>query len=521
MKQTSNHRKRILFAILPALYSANIMAMESLPFIADDLNEDERWSSLANIPSSTKQFNYRFVVRRYSDNNDDPTWITLKREGNPKKNMDYLAYGKPVYAMADGIITHCWRNAPENPRPRQASDLLASKPWLHPEMKNRRIPSGGNQLWIESKNGARYHYAHMTRGSIPRQLCPHNKSFFDQPGISETTVPEHQQIRVSKGQLLGMVGNSGNSSTTQLKILKQVNGKPAKPIFARGLASSDSNKHADMSHWSSFAGNTIPDGNILIWPARRPAAEFAQQQYTTSQFMRMFQHLNDSGYAPEWIDGYSVGGEIYYNSIWRPAKVPWRAYVGLTLQQYEKLIDDARVDGFSAAQVESYRTGNDIHYSAIFKKTNNHWRERHYLNADQHQVELVNALQDGFTPINISVVSNNNKRFYTVLYQQTSIGNCLIESGLSRNDYQKMVDDNNQSGRKLFYINSYMHENKPYFAAIFAENPGGNSREIHNLSSSALHTATINSTSKGMLTRIVTGYDGAQNHHRFVALWRQ
>jgi len=521
MKQASNHLKRMLVAILPALFTANIMAMENLPFIADDLNEDERWSNLADIPSSAKQFTYRFVIKRYRDNSDDPSWITLKREGNPEKNMDYLAYGKPVYAMTDGIITHCWRNAPENPRPRQTSDSMASKPWLHPEVKKGRIPSGGNQLWIEGKDGARYHYTHMTRGSIPRQLCPNNKSFFDKPGISETAVPEHQQIQVRKGQLLGMVGNSGNSSTTQLEILKQVNGKPSKPIFAQGLASINSNKHPDMSHWSSFAGSTIPDGNILIWPARRPGAEFAQQQYTTSQFKRMFQHLADSGYAPEWIDGYSVGGETYYNSIWRPAKVPWRAYVGLTLQQYKKLIDDAKVDGFSATQVESYRAENDIHYATIFKKTNNHWRERHNLNADQHQVELFKALQDGLTPINISVVSNNNERFYTVLYQQTSIGNWLIESRLSRNDYKKIVEDNNQSGLKLFYINGYMHENKPYFAAIFAENPGGNWREIHDLSSSALHSARINSSGKGMLTRMVTGYDGAQHEHRFAALWRQ
>lgn len=520
MKQASNHRKHILLAILPALFAGNIMAMENLPFIADDLNEGERWSSRTDILSSVKPYTYHFVVKRYSDSSKAPSWITLKRQGNPMKNMDYLAYGKPVYAMADGVITHCWRNAPENPRPRQTSDSMASKPWLHTEVKKGRIPSGGNQLWIESKDGTRYHYAHMTRGSIPRQLCPHNESFFDQPGVSETAVPEHMQIQVRKGQLLGMVGNSGNSSTTQLEILKQVNGKPSKPIFAQGLASIKSNKHQDMSHWSSFAGSTIPDGNILIWPARRPGAEFAQQQYTTSQFKRLFLHLTDSGYAPEWIDGYSVGGKIYYNSIWRPAKVPWRAYVGLTLQEYNKLIDDAKADGFSATQVESYRAGDDIQYATIFKKTNNHWRERHHLNADQHQAELFKALQDGFTPINISVVSTNNQRFYTVLYQESSIGNWLIEPRISSSDFRKMVDDNNQSGRKLFYINSYMHENKLYFAAIFAENPGGNWREIHDLSGSALYTARINSTGKGMLTRMVTGYDGAQ-HHRFAALWRQ
>ena len=514
MKNNKNKSVQVLTTTLLVLLSmySEVHATESLPFMADDLNQNERWAS---NHQGTQKGNYLLVVKRHI--NETNSWTTLKINGDPLKNTDHLAYGKPVYAMTDGLVTHCWRNAPENPRPRQASDDSKSQVWLHPAIKSKQIPAGGNELWIKNKDGSRYHYAHMTRGSIPKHLCPNENALFNQTGVSETAIPMNKQTWVKKGQFLGMVGNSGNSPTTQLSISKHVNSQRSRLIFASGLASTNN----DINKWYSFAGKSIPEGSVLIWPPRQLRAEYTRHQISEEKFKSLFLHLADSGYAPEWIDGYSVDGKAYYNFIWRPSKTQWRAYFGKTIQQYQQLIKSARNDGYSASQIESYLSGNQIHYAVIFKKLSEAWHEEHQLNAEQHQVALFKAIDNGFSPVNISVVSKDSQRLFTVLYKKNLTNNWLIETGLDATEYQNIVNLNHESGVKPIYINSYMHEGKPLFAVIFAKILDGNWRVLHDLDNVTLPSAWKNSTGRGMLTRMVSGYDGDLGDHRFTALWRQ
>ena len=46
------------------------------------------------------------------------------------KNESYVNYNKPFYAMRDGTVMGCWRNAPDNPRPKLPSeDSDKDTPW--------------------------------------------------------------------------------------------------------------------------------------------------------------------------------------------------------------------------------------------------------------------------------------------------------------------------------------------------------------------------------------------------------
>lgn len=102
--------------------------------------------------------------------------------GDPAANRSYRGYGEDVYAVADArvaaVVDGMVDNVPANRAP--AGLTLADM--------------GGNLVVLELKSGHYVFYAHLQPGSI--------------------RVRENQQVRV--GQLLGRLGNSGNSNAPHL-----------------------------------------------------------------------------------------------------------------------------------------------------------------------------------------------------------------------------------------------------------------------------------------------------------------
>lgn len=75
-------------------------------------------------------------------------------------NARYVIYNRPFYAMADGEVVGCWRNAPENRAGSSHRDLLAGK-----------FARGGNHLWILQTDGIYALYAHAISETIPSNLA--------------------------------------------------------------------------------------------------------------------------------------------------------------------------------------------------------------------------------------------------------------------------------------------------------------------------------------------------------------
>lgn len=518
------------FLILSLFAGANTAfaaTLYNLPFLADDLKPGERWSTKDHAQTTTQKFGFDLSVEKI--NGKTKKWSSIKLDSdkhwdNPK-NSNYRIYGKPIYAMAAGEIDRCWRNAPENPRPKlpgETGEKLEEKMWLHKEYRNRRIPGGGNEIFVTHKDGSLALYAHMQPGSIPGKLCPNNNQLLSAPGNKEEVdVPEGKRAKVKKGAFLGLAGNSGNSTNPHLHIHLQKDGAGVKIKWARGLAADNSDDMADINKWTRFAGKTIPKGNVLIWPPRKIQKEYARHKYPEKDFQRLFDHLADSGYQMDWIDGYSVGGKPFLNFVWHPRKGAWRAFFGQSSAKYQKRVNDAKKDGFAPYQVESYLNGGKVRYAVIFKKNSKKWRARHELNQNQHQAVFDKAKKDGFRPVNVSVVSVRGKRMYTVLYKKTDLGGWRTKSKLDAKAYQKAVNDNKRAGRKPIYIAAYMHNGKSHFSVVFAQKPGGTWRAKHDLTVASYQTQWRDATKDGLLTRVATGYDGAKKNHRFAAMWRK
>ncbi len=103
--------------------------------------------------------------------------------GDPKDNKNYHAYGSEVLAVADGVVAEVKDGLPENV----------------PGIASRAVPItletvGGNHIVLNLGGGRFAFYAHLQPGKLRVQLGD----------------------KVKRGQVLGLLGNSGNSTEPHL-----------------------------------------------------------------------------------------------------------------------------------------------------------------------------------------------------------------------------------------------------------------------------------------------------------------
>lgn len=187
---------------------------------------------------------------------DGESWVS--REGPADENESYFIWEKPVYAIADGTVDTCFRQIPDNP---EAGTKL-------PEVLDGTYPNTGNGFLIEHAPGEFTQYSHLQLGSVPAVLCPVDG---DQNGAG---------VQVKAGQLLGVVGNSGNSTGPHLHMEhKQPDGRP---LLFHGIRVVDAAAYDpdedEEAPWRSVEGASVSEGdvagygqvtNILIDPLER------------------------------------------------------------------------------------------------------------------------------------------------------------------------------------------------------------------------------------------------------------
>lgn len=507
--------------------------LHDLPLWADDLPAGRRNYVGKSIHSSSGSQKWGYDIGQMEYDSGKKTWSEVKSTTDWKnpKNSDYHVYGQPVYAMGPGKVIRCWRNAPENPRPFSSAlgdkfdEPFEDRDWLHPQWRAKRMSGGGNHLLVEEADGDWILYAHAQPGTIPSNLCPHNQTLYSAPDKDgEADVPAAQQATIQAGQLLFKIGNSGNSSAPHLHVHQQdESSDPVQFRFRRGLSTKVSNgNQADINAWTSFKTQPIPAGPVLVWPPRRLGAEYARHGFPAGDFQRMFDHLADSGFWLEWIDGYSVGGKPYLNFVWRPAQGAWRSFFLVSAQKYQDEFDKAVKDGYSPLQVESSLVNGQPRYSVIFRKgLSGKWLARHGLTVAQHDAVLSQATGDGMRPVSSSVISVGGQRFYTDLYRSWDSGAWQLKSQVEEKDYQALYNQNAQAGRRPVYVNQYMHGGKPYISVIFAQKPTGQRKDRHGMSGAQYQQEFNGSLQAGLLTRAVSSFDGAQSQHRYIAVWRK
>jgi murein DD-endopeptidase len=131
-------------------------------------------------------------------------WVRLRDDGktyqgDEKDNKNYYAYGTEALAVADGVVTETKDGIPEN----------------IPGPESRAVPItletvGGNHVIIDIGGGHFAFYAHLQPGSLRVKLGD----------------------KVRRGQVVGLVGNSGNSTEPHLHFHME---NATSPLGAEGL----------------------------------------------------------------------------------------------------------------------------------------------------------------------------------------------------------------------------------------------------------------------------------------------
>jgi len=149
-------------------------------------------------------------------------------------NKDYPDYGKEIYAVADGKVVDCFNEFPENP-PGFRSRLPKEK-WNKFKEKYGFVASvAGNYVILQHPGDEYSFYAHMIPGSL--------------------TVKKGNFVK--QGQVIGLLGNSGNSDAPHLHF-HLMNGPSI--LSARGLPCHFSNIRDIANERMSF----IEENNSIV-----------------------------------------------------------------------------------------------------------------------------------------------------------------------------------------------------------------------------------------------------------------
>lgn len=427
------------------------------------------------------------------------SWSRLLPGKDGSKNEHYRIYGKPVRAVADGTVE-------------SFHDGMADNTVLNKFPDPTPSPLGGNHFWIRHGNEVVL-YAHLQKGSIPAGL-------------------KQKGAAVKAGQMLGRVGNTGNSTEphTHIQAQRDSTSGPLRPLPFRDawvLERGKFNPPDPTGPWFQLKGHGISKTDVAIWPAASaPAwyppgwAELSRHGIPEADYQKEFDRIAGSGYRLVWIDGYDVGGKTFFNVIFRAGDgTAWVARHGLTSAGYQKEFDEwVGQKKFRLAHVESYLSGGKVRYAAIFvKAAGPAFTAYHGRTAEQHQQLFEDLTKDGFRPVNVTAVSPGGVRTYAALYEKKDVGGFFLKSFMTPAEYQQQFDANVKAGRRLAYLNAYTHGSGPRIIAIWQQKPPAQFTARHGLTSAQYQAEFDQNLAAGFLTRAVTGYE--QGGHRFAAYW--
>ncbi len=481
----------------------------AFPAKDDDLLMNEYWYADAGHGGGSQVFAYDMVVVGWDE--EKKIWSDKRQGKTEDKNASFRCYGKKIYSIADGEVLSYMNTWGESP---STSDTGTK---------------GGNNFKIWNGKETICYY-HMQPGSLNKNLTKIG-------------------AKVKKGDFLGLVGNSGNSTGPHLHIhaIADADKDGAGPFiplqFNEGYAIdikaiTEPNPNAD---WVKLNRTGLPyieedvedkKSRALVWPDNKKPCwypynlrEIARHGIPENKYQEEFTKIWGCGYYPVWVDAYDVNGKTFFNTIFRYNKDNYDVAVrhDMNKAKYQQEYDEwVKQKGYRLQQLDNYNDQGQLKFAAIFIKKAGQPQAQpayHGLSPEEHQTLFDKYTGEGYVPVNVSVTSVSGKKYYAAFYEKRNVGGAILKSSLSQQEYQDMFDDNSKKGWEQVYINAYKHAGQTNFSVIWYKNSGYRSSTATRKSGGdGYQEKWEDNLSDGFLTRCVTGYDEGGKHW-FAAHW--
>lgn len=474
------------------------------PGKTNQLKEDEYWYTYGGHGGGGQFYAYDILVQGWDA--DRKTWSSRFPGKDGKKNEDYRAYGKSVVAIGDGTIIDFEDGVKEN-------------------IGNGGGGSGGGN-WMKINNGKEtVCYYHMQPGTLTKSL-------------------KRKGAKVKKGDELGKLGNSGNSSEphSHIHVIQDPDADGQGqwvPLNLTGIYAIDKNELGSgpnpNADWSKVEKKGLPfllGRRYMIWPsATKPCyypdglKEIARHMIPENKYQQEISKIWSCGYYPVWVDAYDVSGKTYFNAVFRynfnnyPVEVRHDMTKETYQAEYTKWVLNKK---YRLQQIESYYDGGKLKFAAIFIKKPGAVQAQpayHAQSPQKHQQLFESYSKQGYVPINVSVVSVGGNLYYSAFYEKRNVGGSMLKSSLTQQEYQDKYDEMREKKWEQVYINAYHHNGKILFSVIWYQNSGFSSQSaVRKSSPDSYQNKWEDNVENGLLTRCVTGY-GEAGKHWFAAHW--
>lgn len=328
------------------------------PGKASDLKEGEFWGGATSEggtshhrESKFQMFAHDMGVVRWDKNSNK--WTQYYPGTDGAKNTDYLIWGKPIYAMADGEVLDFAEGNPDDPPHGDLGKPANSFTILH----------GEERAW----------YGHLQQGSLNPELCK-------------------KGAKVKSGQFLGRAGNSGHTSNPHLHIHISKKGV-GYPILFHGIQVTGREKvkaftDIDKNIWTTVTDKGLPYGKNLIWPSdSKPSSK----PRIDGKFAGVFTYGTDGYYmwtGADWasfnskiieyskmgaelidLDLYEENGKRYYNGVWRTDNRKHGVHSG-NWEQFKEWRESLNQKNFRLIDVEIFKEDGQWKYIGIWEPGN-------------------------------------------------------------------------------------------------------------------------------------------------------
>lgn len=372
-------------------------------------------------------------------------WSSLVPGGSDKKNEDYRIYDKPVRAVAEGAIDDWHDGMADN-------SVVGSFPDPSPD------PKSGNFVLI--KHGTEsVKYCHLRNGSIPEAL-------------------KKKGVKVAEGQMLGRVGNTGNSTNphTHLEARRASDGALRPMPFRSGFVVDKAKLKppANAGPWFRLRGHGISKEAVAVWPAStspgspvptvgiKMGGTWANSFWTSpdlESFTKTAQHLfDDKGRRLMRATTYLDGGKRRWAGIARAGNWASRFWVSNTLASFkqtaQELFDDK---GLRLEHMHTFLDGTKRKWAGIARGGT--WGSRLIIKSDlaSFSKEAQTLFDDqGLRLVNITTWLQAGKRNWFGIARSGDWANTWWISPTYdhfRNKTQALFDND---GMRISHVTSYM-----------------------------------------------------------------